>query len=181
MSTGMIFIPIALFAVAGAIVAVTRSRSKSISPDVLNSTMKEFAKEDLTEAQLQGLNFIDLHVDAINAEHQWVCAYNNQGMFLLPAIINPYNRTVKKYEDVNPLSNWQKRLSDKILKTDKTEELFYIPFSSVSDVRVDRDKNRFELQIGDEAFGCRFNEKDGFWAMRTEGLNQFLQTLEQIK
>ncbi len=177
----MFLIPIALFAVAGFVVYTTKSKAKNISPDVLQERMREFVSAELSPEQTKGLRFMDLHEDAITSEHQWLCAYNEKGMFLFPVIFNPYTRSMTKYEDETPMLNWNKRLGDAIYGTDKTEDMLYVPFAAVSAIQVNEGKGTFAMLVDGETMSFKFLERDGFWANRAEGLQEFIQFLKSVK
>ncbi len=181
MDSIMYFIPLVLFAVAGFVVYSTKSRAKNISPDVLQQKMEEYVRGELSPQQVKGLRFFDLHEDAISSDHQWLCAYNENGMYLFPVLFNPYTRSMTKYEDETPMFNWKKRLGDTIYGTDKTEDMLYVPFAAVSAIQVNEDKGTFAMLVDGDTMSFKFYEKDGFWAKRVEGLQEFLQFLRNIK
>ena len=162
----------AIFIVAGIGVMIFMSKRGQASAGVAQDRMREYAIQEYPELEGTSFSVIDLMEDALNAQHIWVIAYDKGGMRFIPTISNPLTQTLKKYEEVVTL-NWKKMIAMNLFVGNKTGENEYVPFSAVTEVRVDRGTKKVMIRIGDAKKSFKYLEKDCFGAPQETQLEEF--------
>ncbi len=175
----IIFIGVGVLLI-GLIVMITLNKKARGASGVAQDVMKQYVLKEVPSLQSTSFKVINILEDAINANHIWVTAYNNDGMFLIPSLPNPISRTISRYEDLTPAFDIKKQIASTVLVGDKSEEIDYVPFSAVSDVVIDRDKKKIEIHIGDAKKKFKYQNKDCFGADQEEVVYSFISKLSSI-
>jgi len=101
-----------------------------------------------------------------------VVAYDQEGMFLIPAVSDPLTQTISRYESEAPAFSPP---SD-----DSAGETDYVPFSAVTSAEVDTDRKRIRFIVGNESKTFKYQDKDCFGGDQQETIQRFLSTLGSI-
>ena len=126
--------------------------------------MRDYVKAEVPNLKNQKFDVINLLEDAINCEYIWVVAYNKQGMYFLPSKSNPFNQTIKRYEDETPALNWRKLVASNVFKGSHTEDINYLPFSAIKAVEINHHKKKIKIEIGNVIKRLKYQSKDCFGA-----------------
>ena len=156
----VMIIPIVVV-VLGVVFMVFMSRKGANSKGKAQACMKDFVLQEYPCLKGKNFSLINLLEDAVNAQHIWVVAYDEEGMRLIPATSNPLNQTLKKYEDV-AYFDLKKQLAANLFAGNKSEENEYIPFSAITDVKMDEKAKKITLQIGNVKKSFKYQMKDCF-------------------
>ena len=180
MDTRLFLIPAGIFIIAIIVIVILNKRARKpggMAPGVID----EFVREQLPNMREAHLNVVCALEDALNAQHMWVIAYNQDGMFFIPSVPNPFTRTLKRYEDLTPTFNLKKQIAANLLVGNKTENIDYVPTVAITRVILSAKKDKVKICVGDTIKSFKFSDRDFFGADQTEALNSFLGLLNSIK
>ena len=166
--------------VVGIIFMVVMSIRGSKSGGKAQERMRSFAIQEYPILRDTEFSVINLLEDALNAQHIWVVAYDRGGMRLIPAKSNPFNQTLTKYEDNTPMFDWKKQLAANLFVGNKTEKNEYIPFTAITDAKVDERSKKIIFHIGTVTKTFKYQSKDCFGAPQEDALNAFFQYIRAI-
>ncbi len=175
----MLIIPVVVI-IAGVVFMLFMSKKGAKSLGKAQACMRNFVLQEYPCLNGKKFSLINLLEDAINAQHIWVVAYDEEGMRLIPAISNPLNQTLKKYEDI-AYFDLKKQLAVNLFAGNKSEENEYIPFSAITDVKLDERGKKITLQIGNVKKSFKYQTKDCFGSPQDEELQRFFKYLRQAK
>ncbi len=176
MDPKLLIIPAALI-IVGIIVMIVLNKKASKSTGKAQNVMNEYVLNEIPN--LNGLNFnvINLLENAVSPEHIWVVAYNEDGMFFIPSKSNPMTQTIKRFEDIKPIFNLRKQIASSILASNKSENIDYVPFASITDVQIEKNKKTIKISIGENTKNLKYQLKDCFGANQETELNKLLDYL----
>lgn len=175
----LLLIPVAVVLV-GIIVMVMLNKKGKSSVGVAQNVMRDFVRTQIPAMQNVSMKIINLLEDAVNAQHIWIVAYNQDGMFLIPAESNPLTRTIERYEDLTPGFYLKKQLASNLFTGNKSEEIDYVPFSAIANTIVDSEKKKIKIIIENATKSFRYQNKDCFGADQQELIEEFLKYLKNV-
>lgn len=175
-----LFIIPGIVIIFGVIFMVVMSIRGSKSGGKAQERMRSFAIQEYPVLEQTDFSVINLLEDALNAQHIWVVAYDKGGMRLIPATSNPFNQTLTKYEDNTPMFDWKKQLAANLFTGNKTEKNEYIPFTAITEAKVDERSKKIILHIGTVTKSFKYQSKDCFGAPQEDALDKFFRYLKAI-
>lgn len=179
MDPKLLLIPLALVAV-GAIVMIFLNKKGARSEGVAQEVMKTYVMDQLPSLQTTYFDVVNLLEDAVNAQHIWVVAYNQEGLFFIPSLSNPLTQTLKRYEDSAPAFNLKQQLAATLFAGNTSENIDYIPFSAITNVSVQQDQKKIQIAIGETIKDFKYQSKDCFGADQEDVLNEFFRYLNAV-
>ncbi len=178
MDPKLLIIPAALVFV-GLVVMIVLNKKASKSTGKAQNVMKEYVINEIPNLRGVNFNVINLLENAVSPEHIWVVAYNEDGMFFIPSKSNPMTQTIKRFEDIQPIFNLRKQIASSILAGNKSENIDYVPFSSITDVKIDQATKSINIAIGEATKNLKYQLKDCFGANQEIELNKLLAYLRK--
>lgn len=172
----ILIIPVVVV-VGGIIFMIVMSIRGAKSVGKAQECMRRLALHEYPVLSNTEFSVINLLEDALNAQHIWVVVYDKGGMRLIPTKSNPFTQTMEKYEDDTPMFDWKKQLAANLFVGNKTEKNEYIPFSAITDAKIDEQGKKIILQIGTVKKSFKYQRKDCFGAPQEDTLNDFFQYL----
>ncbi len=178
MDPKLIMIPVGLI-IVGVIVMIALNKKASKSTGKAQNVMRDYVLNEIPTLKGENFNVINLLEDAVSPEHIWVVAYSENGMFFIPSKSNPITQTIKRFEDIKPIFDLRKQIASSILAGNKSENIDYVPFSSITDIQMDDGKKSIKISIGETTKNLKYQLKDCFGADQETELNKLFSYLRQ--
>lgn len=163
MDTKMYYIPFIMFALAiiGFAVMLAMAKRAKKSTGKAQQVMASFIREELPHMAGAGLHVIDTKVKAnmYGDGVVQVIAYNEEDMFFIPTVPNPYTQKIKREED---------------------EAIDTVPVSAITGVKVDEEKRTVKISVREAEKTFSFLKADMFGADHTAELEQFFTFMKVL-
>lgn len=176
MDTRLFLIPAGIFVITVIIMIIMKLKRDNLSQDYAQQEMIRFVREQIPQLSTATFQVIGC---LWNSAHQFVIAYNHDGLFFIPAVPNPMTMKITRYED-NSGAGLKKQVTYSILAGNATEDIDFVPISAITDVKINESARKVKISVKDKSNTYKFQSKDFFGKNQMSELQCFFNFLKQI-